>query len=88
MLSYLVNDNREDKKTKGVNKNVDGKISHNEYKDISLNKQNGLNVVIPPIFYTTNITTKVAQNVIHDRWKAAWISKVLSVGVNLLESLD
>ena len=71
MLSYLVNDNREDKKTKGVNKNVDGKISHNEYKDISLNKQNGLNVVIPPIFYTTNITTKVAQNVIYDRWKAA-----------------
>ena len=50
MLSYLVNDNREDKKTKGVNKNVDGKISHNEYKDISLNKQNGLNVVIPLYF--------------------------------------
>ena len=38
MLSYLVNDNSEHKKTKGVNKNVFATISHNEYKNVLLNK--------------------------------------------------
>ena len=38
MYSYLVDDNSEHKKTKGVNKNVVATISYNEYKDVSLNK--------------------------------------------------
>ena len=38
MHSYLVNDNKEHKKAKGVNRNVDMTISHNEYKDVLLNK--------------------------------------------------
>ena len=37
MYSYLVDDNSEHKKTKGVNKNV--AISHNEYTDVLLNKK-------------------------------------------------
>ena len=39
MYSYLVNDNSEHKKTKGVNRNVVAKLSHNEYKDVLLNKK-------------------------------------------------
>ena len=38
MYSYLVNDNKEHKKAKGVNRNIDATISHNEYKDVLLNK--------------------------------------------------
>ena len=39
MYSYLVNDNSEHKKAKGVNSNVVVTISHNEYKDVLLNKK-------------------------------------------------
>ena len=39
MNSHLVNDNSEDKKTKGVNRNAVEPISHNEYKDVFLNKK-------------------------------------------------
>ena len=39
MYWYLVNDNSEHKKTKGVNRNVVATISHNEYKDVLLNKK-------------------------------------------------
>ena len=39
MYSYLVDDNSEHKKAKGVNKNIAATISHNEYKDILLNKK-------------------------------------------------
>ena len=39
MYSYLVNDNSEHKKAKCVNKNVVATISHNEYKDLLLNKK-------------------------------------------------
>ena len=35
--SYFVDDNSENKKAKGVNKNVVAKISYNEYKDVLLN---------------------------------------------------
>ena len=38
-LKYFVNDNSEHKKAKGVNRNAVATISHNEYKDISLNKK-------------------------------------------------
>ena len=38
MYSYLVNDNSEHKKVKGVNRNVVTTISHNESKDVLLNK--------------------------------------------------
>ena len=38
MHSYLVDDNSEHKKVKCVNKNVVAAISHNEYNDVSLNK--------------------------------------------------
>ena len=38
MYSFLV-DNCEHKKAKGVNKNVVATISHNEYKDVLLNKK-------------------------------------------------
>ena len=41
MYSDLVDDNSEHKKPKGVNKNVVATISHNEYKDVLMNK-NGL----------------------------------------------
>ena len=39
MYSYLVDDNSEHKKAKGVNKNFVATISHNEYKDVLLNKK-------------------------------------------------
>ena len=39
MYLYLVNDNSEHKKEKGEDKNVDATISHNEYKDVLLNKK-------------------------------------------------
>ena len=39
MNSYLVDDNNEHKKAKGVNKNVVGKTTHNEYQDLLLNKR-------------------------------------------------
>ena len=39
MYLYLVDDNSEHKKAKGVNKNVVATISHNEYKDVLLNKK-------------------------------------------------
>ena len=39
MYSYFVDNNSEHKNTKGENKNVVGTISHNEYKDVSLNKE-------------------------------------------------
>ena len=39
MYPYMVDDNSETKKTMGVNKNVDATISHNEYKDVMLNKK-------------------------------------------------
>ena len=39
MYSYLVDDNIEHKKAKGVNKNVVVTISHNKYKDILLNNK-------------------------------------------------
>ena len=39
MYSYLVDDNREHKKAKGVNKNVVATICHNEYKEVFLNEK-------------------------------------------------
>ena len=39
MYSYLVNDNSEYKRAKGVNKSVVATISHNEYKDVLLNQK-------------------------------------------------
>ena len=39
MYSYLVNDNSEHKKAKSVNRNVVATVSHNEYKDVLLNKK-------------------------------------------------
>ena len=39
IYSYLVDDNSVHKKAKGVNKNVVSTISHNEYKDVLLNKK-------------------------------------------------
>ena len=39
MYSYLVNDNSEHKKAKGVNRNIVATISHNEYEDALLNKK-------------------------------------------------
>ena len=39
MYLYLVDDNREHKKAKGVSKNVVAVISHNEFKDALLNKK-------------------------------------------------
>ena len=39
MYLYLVNDKSEYKKAKGVNRNVVATISHNEYKDVLLNKK-------------------------------------------------
>ena len=37
MYSFLVDDNSEHKKAKGVNRNVVATISHNEYKDVLKN---------------------------------------------------
>ena len=39
MYSYLVDDNSEHKKAKGLNRNIVATISHNEYKDVLLNKK-------------------------------------------------
>ena len=39
MYPYLVDDNGEHKKAKGINKNVAATINQNEYKDVSLNKK-------------------------------------------------
>ena len=39
MYSYLVNYNSEHKKAKGCNRNVVATISHEEYKDVLLNKK-------------------------------------------------
>ena len=39
IYSYLVNDNSEHKKAKGVKRNVVATISHNKYKDVLLNKK-------------------------------------------------
>ena len=39
MYSNLVEDNSEHKKAKSVNKNVVATISHNEHKDVLLNKK-------------------------------------------------
>ena len=39
MYSFLVDNNHEHKKVKGLNKNVVAIISHNEYKDILLNNK-------------------------------------------------
>ena len=39
IYSYLVHDNSDDKKENGFNRNVVTTISHNEYKDVSLNQK-------------------------------------------------
>ena len=39
MYSFLVNYNRKHKKAKGCNRNVVATISHEEYKDVLLNKK-------------------------------------------------
>ena len=39
MYLFLLDDNSEHRKPKGVNTNVVAKISHNEYKDVLLNKK-------------------------------------------------
>ena len=39
MYSYLVDDNNEHKKAKGVNRNVVATINHNKCKDVVLNKK-------------------------------------------------
>ena len=39
MYSFLVDDNSEHKKAKGVNRNVVAPISHNEYKGVLLNNK-------------------------------------------------
>ena len=39
MYSYFVNDNSEYKKAKDMDRNVVATISHNEYKDVLLNKK-------------------------------------------------
>ena len=39
MYSYLVDNNSEQKKAKAVNRNVVATISHNECKDVLLNKK-------------------------------------------------
>ena len=39
IYSYLVNDNSEHKKAKGVNRNVVATKSNNKYKDVLLNKK-------------------------------------------------
>ena len=39
MYSYLADDNGEHKKTKGAYRNVVATVSHNEYKDVLLNKK-------------------------------------------------
>ena len=39
MYSYLVDDNSEHKRAKGINRNIVATIIHNEYKDVLLNKK-------------------------------------------------
>ena len=39
MYSYLVDDNSEHNKANDVNKKIVATISHNEYKDVLLNKK-------------------------------------------------
>ena len=39
MYSYLLDDNSDHEKTKGVNKNIVATMSHNECKDVLLNKK-------------------------------------------------
>ena len=39
IYSYLVDDNSEHKKKKGLNRNIVAITSHNEYKDVLLNKK-------------------------------------------------
>ena len=39
MYSYLLDDNREHKKAKGVNKNIVAAISQKEYKDVLYNEK-------------------------------------------------
>ena len=39
MYLFLVEDNREHKKAKGVNRNVVARTSHNEYKEVLLNNE-------------------------------------------------
>ena len=39
MCPYLVDDNSEHKKAKGINKNVTATTNQNEHKDVSLNKK-------------------------------------------------
>ena len=39
MYAYLVDDNSEYQKGKGVSRNVVATITHNEYKDVLLNKK-------------------------------------------------
>ena len=39
MYSFFVDDNSEHKQAKGMNKNVVATVSHNEYKDVLLNKK-------------------------------------------------
>ena len=39
MYSFMVDDNSEHKKAKGVNESVVTTISHNEYKDVLLNSK-------------------------------------------------
>ena len=39
MYPYLVDDNSDYKKAKGISKNVEARISHNEHKDVFLNKK-------------------------------------------------
>ena len=39
MYSYLVDGNSENKKAKGVNRNIVATISHSEYKHVLLNKK-------------------------------------------------
>ena len=39
MYSYLIDDNSEHKKAKGVNRNTVATTNHNEYKDVLLNQK-------------------------------------------------
>ena len=39
MYPYLVDDNSDYKNAKGINKNVEARISHNEHKDVFLNEK-------------------------------------------------
>ena len=43
MYSFLVSNSKENKKAKGVNKNVVAKVSLNKYKDVLSNKNCSMN---------------------------------------------